>query len=142
MAEIKTKIVKGSMGAFIKGITDKEQQKDAKVLFKLMQDASGEKPNFWSNGMVGYGLYHYESERSSQKGDWPLTAFSVRKSNVTVYVMPGFGEYEPLLKKLGKFKKSGGSCLYIKKLADVDLSVLKKIVASSVKVMRKRYKVL
>lgn len=93
--------------------------------------------------MISFGTYHYKSERSSQEGDWPLTAFSVRKQNITVYVMlgmQGFAQNGGLLKKLGKHKKSGGSCLYINKLEDVDMAILKKIIKHSYLAMKKKYK--
>lgn len=140
MAELKTKKTAASPAAFVASVKDPQKRADAKVLLKLMQEASGEKPKMWGSSIVGFGQYHYKSERSSQEGDWPLTGFSPRAANLTVYIMPGFREYGPLLKKLGKHKISGGSCIYIKRLEDVDLAVLKKIVAQSVKCMRRRYR--
>lgn len=141
MAELKTKKTKVSPAAFIAAVKEPGKRADAKVLLKLMQEASGEKPKMWGTSMVGYGQYHYKSGRSSQEGDWPLTGFSPRAANITVYIMPGFKAYGALLKKLGKHTVSGGSCIYIKKLDDVHLPTLKKIVAQSVKDMRKKYKV-
>ena len=84
--------------------------------------------------------YHYKSERSAQEGNWPLTGFSPRVQQISIYIMPGFKNYQALLKKLGKHKVSKGSCLYIKKLADVDEAVLKKLIAQSVEDMKKIYK--
>ncbi len=138
MAEIKTKKTKESVVKFIAAIPDAKQRADAKGLLALMKKATGEKPVLWNNNMVGFGEYHYESDRSAQKGDWPLTAFSPRKSNLTVYIMPGFKDYGALLKKLGKHKH-GGSCLYIKRLSDVHLPTLQTIVERGYKAMKKKY---
>lgn len=141
MAELKTKKTAASPSAFINAVKDPTKRADAKALMTLMQKASGEKPKLWGTSIVGYGQYHYKSDRSSQEGDWPLTGFSPRAANLTVYIMPGFKEYAPLLKKLGKHKISGGSCIYIKKLADIDQKVLAQIVKTSVRDMRKKHKV-
>ena len=94
----------------------------------------------WGSSIVGFGMYHYKSERSSQEGDWPLTGFSPCAQNLTVYIMPGFKKYGTLLKKLGPHKTSVG-CLYIKKLDDVDRKVLFELVKTSVRNMRKKYRV-
>jgi hypothetical protein len=88
--------------------------------------------------MVGYGSYHYKSERSTQEGDWPLTAFSPRKNALTIYIMPGFTTYGAFLKQLGTYTTSV-SCLYIKKLSDVDLVVLERLIACSVADMQQKY---
>jgi hypothetical protein len=140
MAELKTKKNKKSVTAFIAQVADEKKRKDAKRLLALMKGATGMKPAMWGESIVGFGSYHYESARSTQKGDWPLTGFSPRKTSLTVYIMPGFKKYEALLTKLGKHKKSVG-CIYINKLADVDEDVLSKIVTSSVKEMQKKYPV-
>ena len=92
-----------------------------------MGEASGEKPKMWGTAIVGYGQYHYKSERSTQEGDWPLTGFSPRKQALTLYIMSGFAENEELRAKLGKHTKSVG-CLYIKKLSDVDIAILDKLI--------------
>ena len=141
MAEIKTKVTKASVKDFIASVTDETKRQDSLVLLKLFEKITGEKAKMWGNAMIGFGLYRYQSERSTQKGDWPLTAFSPRKQNLTLYVMPGFNDLADLLKKLGKYKLSGGSCLYINKLSDVDLKVLEQIIKKSFLEMKKRYKV-
>jgi hypothetical protein len=140
MAEIKTKLTKVSPKDFIAKVPDKAKQQDALVLLKMFQDITGEKPKMWGTSIIGYGLYHYKSERSSQEGDWPLTGFSPRKQNLTLYIMLGFADYSDLLKKLGKHKTSVG-CLYINKLSDVDLTVLKQLIKKSFLTMKKKYKV-
>jgi hypothetical protein len=120
MAEIKTKANDASAKDFIKGVDNITRRADGLVLLELFEKFTGEPAKMWGDSIVGFGQYHYKSERSSQEGDWPLTAFSPRKQNMTVYIMPGFAKYEQLLKKLGKHKTSV-SCLYINKLADVDI---------------------
>lgn len=139
MAELKTKVTKVSATAFIKGIEEKEKREDSLALLKVFADATGEKPKMWGEAIIGYGQYHYESERSAQKGDWMLTGFSPRKANLTIYIMPGFKEYGDLMKLLGKHKVSGGSCIYIKRLSDVDTRVLTKLIKRSVADMKKKY---
>jgi len=90
----------------------------------------------WGTSIIGFGSYHYKSDRSSQEGDWLLTGFSPRKQNLTLYIIPGFKDYQALLKKLGKCKTSV-SCLYIKRLTDVDISVLEKLIQQSFAFMKK-----
>ena len=99
-------------------------------LLEMYKNATRQPPKMWGASMIGFGQYHYKSERSSQEGDWPLAAFSPRKASLTLYVMPGVNDYSDLLEKLGKHKTSKG-CLYINKLADVDLDVLQQIIKKS-----------
>ena len=98
--------------------------------------ATGWKPELWGTGLVGFGSYHYVYA-SGREGDWPVTAFAARKQNLTVYIMPGFEKYDALMQKLGKFK-TGKSCLYLKRLSDIDQKVLKQLIASSVKAMAEK----
>lgn len=139
MGEIKTKITKDSPTKYLAGIEDESKRKDGQQLFKIFQEITKEKGDLWSNQMIGFGLYHYKSERSSQEGDWPLSAFSVRKSKLTVYLMSGMKGQEKLLAKLGKHKVSGGSCLYITRLSNVDLDVLHELITASFKAMKEKY---
>lgn len=139
MAELKTQKTKASAAAFIAAVADEQRRKDAKRLLAIFKAATGMKPAMWGQSMIGYGSYHYESERSAQKGDWPLTGFSPRKANLTVYIMPGFKKYGALLKKLGRHKISGGSCIYINKLSDIDEATLKTIIMQSVSEMKKKH---
>ena len=139
MAELKTKKNKASVTEFIKSIQDDQKRKDCKALLKIFREATGKRPAMWGTSIVGYGSYHYKSDRSSQEGDWPLTGFSPRKQNLTIYIMPGFKSYTSLLKKIGKHKISGGSCLYIKKLEDIDIAVLTTLIKKSVAEMKKTY---
>lgn len=136
MAELKTKLTKQKATDFLKTVEPEQKREDGKVLLKMFEKATGEKPAMWGTSIVGFGTYHYESERSAQKGDWMITGFSPRKANLTLYVMQGIKKDDPLLKKLGKYKVGGG-CLYINKLADVDQKVLLTLVEKSYKQMKK-----
>ncbi len=138
-AELKTKETKASVAGFIAAIKDPQQKADAKVLAKLLAEASKEKPKMWGSAIVGYGNYHYKYA-SGREGDWMLIGFSPRVGALTVYIMAGAKNYPKLLDKLGPHKLSGGSCLYIKKLSDIHLPTLKKLAADSVRDMRKRNK--
>lgn len=139
MAELKTKKTSASVSEFLESVENEQRRRDSLELLKLFEEVTKVTPMLWGNGIIGFGEYHYKSERSSQEGDWPLTGFSPRKQNMTVYIMPGFTNYEALLSKLGKHK-IGGSCLYFSKLEDVDVKVLKKIIRKSVVDMKKIYK--
>ncbi len=141
MAELKTLKNKASALAFINAVSDPVKKQDALTLLKMMKEVTGEKAIMWGTSIIGFGEYHYKSKKSTQEGDWPLTAFSPRKQNLTVYIMAGFKGHEALLKKLGKHKISGGSCLYIKRLSDIHLPTLKKMIERGYKTMKKRYAV-
>lgn len=138
MAKIKTTVNDASVEDFINSVDNEVKRKDSFVLLKMFTKITGEKAKMWGSSIVGFGKYHYKSERSSQEGDWMLTGFSPRKQNLTLYVMPGFGDYKDLLDKLGKHKTSV-SCLYINKLADVDIDVLKTIIEKSFAEMKNKY---
>lgn len=137
MAELKTKVTKASVTAFINTVIDPIQRADAKILLALFKKITKEKPKMWGTSIIGFGSYHYKSERSAQEGDWPLTGFSPRKQNLTLYLMLGLQD-KALLKKLGKCKTSVG-CLYIKRLTDVDQAVLEKLIKQSFVAMKKKY---
>ncbi len=139
MAELKTLKNKASVTAFIDSVEHEGRRADAKKLLTIFKKATVMKPVMWGTSIIGYGEYHYKSDRSTQEGDWPLTGFSPRKASTTVYIMPGFKEYAPLLKKLGKHKISGGSCIYINKLSDVDETVLGTIIQMSFIDMKKKH---
>ena len=133
MAELKTKLNNGDVHAFLNNIPDEKKRQDALTILKLMQEATDIKPRMWGDSIVGFGSYHYKYA-SGREGDWFLTGFSPRKQNLTLYIMPGFEKYEILLSKLGKHS-TGKSCLYIKKIEDVDVDVLKELVKQSVEYM-------
>ncbi len=138
MVDLKTKKNTASVSGFIAEIEDEAKRADCKELLKIFKVATGLTPSLWGTSIVGFGSYHYESTRSSQKGDWPLTGFSPRKQNLTIYIMPGFKDYGELMKDLGKYKTSV-SCLYVKRLSDIDTKVLSRLIAQSVRDMKKRY---
>ena len=135
MSTIKTLPNDASVMAFINAVPEETKRRDSLTLLELLGDITGEPAKMWGASIVGFGMYHYKSERSSQEGDWPLIAFSPRKQSLTLYIMPGFDGYKDLLAKLGKHKTSV-SCLYISKLADVDLEVLKELLRRSYRAMK------
>src|SRR5713226_6648744 len=130
MADNKTRPTKASVAAFIDALTDQTKRADAKVLVKLMQSATGEKPKMWGPSIIGFGSYHYTYD-SGREGDMPLVGFSPRKAATVLYIHTGFSDHPALLAKLGKHT-TGKGCLYIKKLADVDQKVLEEMVVKSV----------
>ena len=134
--ELKTKVNAVSVEGFLNSVTDEQKREDCFEILRLMEQVTNEAPKMWGSSIVGFGSYHYKGA-SGREGDWLLTGFSPRKQNLTLYIMGGFDLYQDLLKKLGKYKTSEGSCLYIKKLDDVDRKVLKELVAESVKTMKK-----
>ena len=107
----------------------------------LMQDFTGFEPKMWGPSIIGFGSYHYKSDRSKQEGDWPLTGFSPRKQYIAVYIMSGVNKYPDLLSNLGKYKISSGSCIYINKIEDINPEILKEIISASVSDMKKIYNV-
>ncbi|MDJ0916651.1 MAG: DUF1801 domain-containing protein [Woeseiaceae bacterium] len=137
MAELKTKPTSQSVTAFMNAIEDKTQRADCRAIAAMMRKATGKRAKMWGSSMVGYGSYHYKYA-SGQEGDYFLTGFSPRKQATSVYIMAGFSGYDALMKKLGKHK-TGKSCLYIKKLSDVDEKVLEQLIRKSVAEMRKKY---
>ena len=139
MAEIKTKVTKADVSEFIRSFADTEQKrKDSFELIKLMQDATGFEPRMWGPSIIGFGSYHYKSDRSSQEGDWPLTGFSPRKAAISLYVFTGAKEHEYLLEGLGKFKM-GKACIYIKKLSDINQDALRKMMKASIDYLQSKY---
>ena len=135
MAELKTTQNDKSVTAFLNGIADEKKRQDSFNILELMQQVTGLEPKMWGDSIVGFGTYHYKYA-SGRQGDSPLTGFSPRKQNLTLYIMPGFDQYEALLQDLGKYK-TGKACLYINKIADIDLQVLKELVEQSFDHMRK-----
>lgn len=127
---IKTRVNDKSVEEFINAVAGDVKRRDGFLLLEMYMQATGEEPRMWGSSMVGFGQYHYKSERSKQEGDWPLAAFSPRKQNLTLYMMTGFDSLTDLLPKLGKHKTSTG-CLYINKLADIDTKVLDQIIKKS-----------
>jgi len=136
MAEVKTKVTDADPKEFIESIDNETRRKDGFALLDLFTKVTGEKAKMWGTSIVGFGMYHYKSERSSQEGDWPLVGFSPRKQNLSLYVMSELVDFEDLLQDLGKHKTSKG-CLYINKLEDIDMKVLEKVVKKSYEIVKK-----
>jgi hypothetical protein len=137
MAENKTKPTQQSVAAFIDALADPVKCADARALVKLMQRLTGEKPWMWGPSIIGFGSYHY-THGSGREGDMPVACFSPRKAAIVLYGLMGTSGSEKLIAKLGKYT-TGKGCLYIKKLADVDLKVLEDLIVKSVAAIRARY---
>jgi len=137
MADNKTKPGRASVTAFINGIEDREKRSDAKKVAAMMRAATGSRARMWGASIIGFGGYHYKYA-SGREGDFMITGLSPRKQALTVYIMPGFSHFEGHMKKLGKYK-TGKSCLYLRRLADVDEKVLNRLIVDAVKYMRKNY---
>jgi len=139
MAEIKTKQTEADVVEFINSFCNNEQKKkDSFELIKQMQDFTGYEPKMWGASIIGFGKYHYRSERSRQEGDWPLVGFSPRKTAISLYVYCGCEGQDDLLKDLGKFTM-GKSCIYVKKLSDINEQVLKKMMSSTIDFLKQKY---
>ena len=130
MADLKTKRNKGNVEAFLNRVENEKKRNDSFAILRLMKQVTGEEPEMWGDSIVGFGKYHYKYA-SGREGDWFLTGFSPRVQNLTLYIMAGFDEYDQLLHKLGKHS-TGKSCLYIKKIEDIDLPTLSELVKQSI----------
>ena len=131
MAEAKTKPTKASVTQFINKIPDEARREDCFAIAKMMEEITGSKPVMWGPSIVGFGTWSYKYA-SGHEGDWPIAAFSPRKTDLTVYLTIGFEKYDELLGQLGKHRKSK-SCLYIKRLSDIHVPTLKKLIKISIK---------
>jgi len=131
MAEQKTKPTNESVEDFLNRIPDAERRADCFAVAKIMEAITGERPVMWGPSIVGFGTYHYKYA-SGREGDWPVTGFSPRKKDLTLYIMMGFEKHGELMKKLGKYS-TAKSCLYIKRLSDIHTPTLKKLIKASVK---------
>ena len=139
MGEIKTQQTNENVNDFIKSFADTDQKKaDSFELIKIMQEVTGYEPKMWGASMVGFGKYHYKSERSKQEGDWMLVGFSPRKAAISLYVYSGLTEHEYLLQDLGKFTM-GKACIYVKKLSDINISALKILIKETINYLHNRY---
>lgn len=137
MSDLKTQVNDASVEDFLAAVPNARRREDSGKVLDLMREVTGEPARMWGDSIVGFGTYHYRY-KSGREGDWPRTGFSPRKQYLAIYIMPGFAEYEALLSRLGKHRTSV-SCLYINKLADVDMDVLREIVAGSYQEMGRRY---
>ena len=134
MAEPKTKPTDASVEKFLNKIPDEVRREDCFAVARMMEEITGTKPKMWGDSIVGFGSYHYKYA-SGHSGDWPLAAFSPRKNDLTLYIMPGFEHYKDLMAQLGKYRNAK-SCLYIKRLSDVHVPTLKKLIRESVKLTK------
>ena len=132
LAVIKTKPTSASVEDFINGVKSEQKRKDCLVLLDMMKKASGEEPILWSNSIIGFGIKRYKSPSTGREVDWLLIGFAPRTANLSLYLMIDHKEHADALKKLGKYKTSGG-CIYINKLEDIDLKVLKGMIDASLK---------
>jgi hypothetical protein len=135
-AELKTQPNDISVEDFLNEISDGQKREDSREISALMEKITGEKPKMWGGSIVGFGLRHLKYE-SGRELDWMETGFSPRKQNLTLYIMDGFAKYDELLAGLGKHK-TGKSCLYIKRLSDVDKTVLENLIKESIEKLRKK----
>jgi len=131
VAEAKTKPTKESVTQFLNQIPDESRREDCFAIARMMKEITGSRPQMWGPSIVGFGSWSYKYA-TGHEGDWPVAAFSPRKQDLTLYLTPGFEKYEELLGQLGKHRKSK-ACLYIKRLSDVHLPTLKKLIKASVK---------
>lgn len=137
MSSNKTIETTASVKDFLKTVPVEQQRQDSKTLMKIMEKIVGDKAKMWGDSLVGFGKYHYQYA-SGREGDFFLTGFSPRKSNLSIYILAGFENFEKELARLGKHK-TARACLYVKKLDDVDLDILEQIIRDSVATIRERY---
>lgn len=134
MSDLKTQKTDASVDEFLAAVENDRRREDSLTVLKLMREVTGEEPALWGSSIVGFGTYTFKYA-SGRECEWPTVGFSPRKRNLTLYIMAGFEAYDELLSKLGKHK-TGKACLYINKLADVNMDVLRELVVSSVEHMR------
>jgi hypothetical protein len=132
--ENKTRKTDASVTAYLDSVENERRRQDGYALLKMMREVTGEEPAMWGESMIGFGTYHYKYD-SGREGDMMMVGFAPRKQAMSVYIMAGFDEYDDLLDRLGKHR-TGASCLYINKLADVDEAVLRELVARSYEHMK------
>ncbi|MDX1587012.1 MAG: DUF1801 domain-containing protein [Balneolaceae bacterium] len=137
MSALKTRQNDGNVLAFLNAVEDNQKKEDSLELLDMMEKVTGEVPKMWGPSIIGFGKYHYKYE-SGREGNWFLTGFSPRKQNMSVYIMPGFEHFTHLTKQLGKHS-TGKSCLYFKRLSDIDQNILAQLIKESVDYMKKKY---
>ncbi|MCF7797847.1 MAG: DUF1801 domain-containing protein [Candidatus Marinimicrobia bacterium] len=131
MSDLKTKPTENDVHTFLNTVSDEQRRTDAFTILELLESIVGEPAKMWGASIIGVGDYHYKYA-SGREGDWFLAGFSPRKQALTLYLMSGINRFEELLSQLGKYK-TGKGCLYIKRLSDVDMTVLEKLIRRSVK---------
>lgn len=137
--EVKTKQTEASVTNFINTFAETEKKReDGFELLRLFKEFTGYEPKMWGPSIIGFGQYHYKSERSKREGEWPLVGFSPRKAAISLYVYTAIPEQDLLLEKFGKFKMGKG-CIYVNKLADIDTEILKKLIDSTIKFLDNKF---
>lgn len=132
----KTRANESSVDAFVDSLSDLRQQEEAKQLIKLYREATQNEPVMWGDSIIGFGQFPIKYA-DGRELDWLMTGFSPRKGKFSLYIMDGFDKYAELLNRLGKYK-TGKSCLYVKKLADIDSAVLSSLISASCRTIRER----
>ena len=135
--ENKTKPTEASPEDFLASLDHPVRKADAERLLEIFADVTGMTPKLWGPSIIGYGQYHYKYE-SGREGDFMMTGFSPRKQNLSIYILPGYSDFSEILGRLGKHKH-GKSCLYINKLSDVDIDVLKELIAAGLEDLKRKY---
>ncbi|MEC7756101.1 MULTISPECIES: DUF1801 domain-containing protein [unclassified Roseivirga] len=135
--ENKTTENNASVDAFLNSVKDEKKRADSFAIKNMMERITGKPAKMWGTAIVGFDVYHYKYD-SGREGDFMKVGFSPRAQNLTLYIMPGFERYDSLMKKLGKYK-TGKSCLYVKRLEDIDLEVLEQLIQESYDYMTKKY---
>ena len=138
MSELKTQANDANVSDFVNSVADEQKKQDSLKLLDMYARATGEPAVMWGPSIIGYGQYHYKSERSRQEGDWMISGFSPRKQNLTLYIPLGTAKYAEDIQALGKCKTSVG-CLYINKLADVDSTRLEALISQAHTAAREQY---
>ena len=137
MSKNKTTENDGNVIEFLQSVENEQRRKDSFAVLEIMKEITGVEPKMWGTAIIGFDTYHYKY-KSGREGDFMMVGFSPRKQSLTLYIMPGFERFDELMQQLGKYT-TGKSCLYIKKLKDVDEVVLRELIAGSVKYMRDKY---
>lgn len=137
MAKNKTKATERSVTEFINSVDSEQKRNDSFELVKLFERLTGEKAVMWGSSIIGFGTYHYKYE-SGREGDFMQIGFSPRKAKFSLYIMSGFSKFDHYLENLGKFK-TGKSCLYVNKIADIDMEILEEMAKDSIAAIKKKY---
>lgn len=137
MSDLKTRETDNSVKDFINTIEHERKKEEALELLEIFEEVTGEKARMWGTSIIGFGKYHYVYE-SGREGDWMITGFSPRKTKHSLYIMSGFDQFDELMSKLGKYK-TGKSCLYVNKLEDINIPVLKELINRSAVYIKDKY---
>lgn len=139
MSENKTKPTEVSPAEFITSVEPDRRRNEGRILLDLFAKTTGWTPRMWGPSIIGYGEYHYKYD-SGREGDFMATGFSPRKAKLSIYILPGYADYGPVLNRLGKHSL-GKSCLYLNKLDDIDLNVLAELITAGITDLAKKYPV-